>query len=274
MVATAPRMSVVPQQVPLVRSASWSGHRTASRLPRSRGALPGWPGAYLSAALFLPGAVRRCWARCQMFRPSSTKRIGLKARRGPARSGEADDYFKPLVEGDVLSASMPQRCIVALMFVLLLLGFVKVSMLVSALPLPQVFFYSCVAILAGMEFADFGTGVYHFSVDNYGSAKTPVVGSQIEAFQGHHEEPWTITYRDFCNNCFPTCVATMPFLVAFEIFCSAPFVLLWVRLAPRCKSGMIHEKPRNFHVKSQVLSEFQPIPSLDYYIGFEICLDT
>lgn len=25
------------------------------------------------------------------------------------------------------------------------------------------FFYSCVAILAGMEFADFGTGVYHFS---------------------------------------------------------------------------------------------------------------
>ena len=66
----------------------------------------------------------------------------------------------------------------------------------------QVFFLSCVAIVSGMEFADFGTGVYHFSaarrcqviwrqgvcwkcvVDNYGSAKTPIVGSQIEAFQG------------------------------------------------------------------------------------------
>ena len=30
---------------------------------------------------------------------------------------QADDYFKPLVEGDVLSASMPQRCIVGSMFV-------------------------------------------------------------------------------------------------------------------------------------------------------------
>ncbi|CAE7264193.1 FAD4L1, partial [Symbiodinium sp. CCMP2592] len=93
---------------------------------------------------------------------------------------------------------------------------------------------SCCCLLAlvlGVEFADFGTGVYHFSVDNYGSAETPIVGSQIEAFQGHHEEPWTITYRDFCNNCFPTCLATMPFLIAFEVFCSQPYVLLWAVVA-------------------------------------------
>ena len=112
---------------------------------------------------------------------------------------------------------------------------------------PQVLLYAC-AVVAGVEFADFGTGVYHFSVgaavrnpwgggtvepprrttkagegrygigsispslkgkhqtkaqasalgelfsrhplgfvrevDNYGSAQTPIVGSQIEAFQG------------------------------------------------------------------------------------------
>ena len=38
------------------------------------------------------------------------------------------------------------------------------------------------------------------------------------------------TWQDFPpgNNCFPTCMATMPFLVAFEVFCSTPFVLLWV----------------------------------------------
>ncbi|CAK9037255.1 Fatty acid desaturase 4-like 1 [Durusdinium trenchii] len=95
---------------------------------------------------------------------------------------------------------------------------------------PQVLLYAC-AVVAGVEFADFGTGVYHFSVDNYGSAQTPIVGSQIEAFQGHHEEPWTITYRDFCNNCFPTCIATMPFLLGFELFCPSPVVLLWAIVA-------------------------------------------
>lgn len=28
-----------------------------------------------------------------------------------------------------------------------------------------------------------------------------MVGSQIAAFQGHHRRPWTITEREFCNNC-------------------------------------------------------------------------
>lgn len=32
--------------------------------------------------------------------------------------------------------------------------------------------------------ADIGSGLYHFGVDNYGSKDTPVVGSQIAAFQG------------------------------------------------------------------------------------------
>ena len=48
--------------------------------------------------------------------------------------------------------------------------------------------------------ADFLTGVYHWGVDNYGDGDTPVVGQQIAAFQGHHQKPWTITQRQFCNN--------------------------------------------------------------------------
>jgi hypothetical protein len=43
-------------------------------------------------------------------------------------------------------------------------------------------------------------GVYHWSVDNYGDGSTPVFGRQIAAFQGHHQRPWTITQREFCNN--------------------------------------------------------------------------
>lgn len=37
-------------------------------------------------------------------------------------------------------------------------------------------------------------------VDNYGDGNTPVFGRQIAAFQGHHQRPWTITQREFCNN--------------------------------------------------------------------------
>eukprot|EP00873_Tetraselmis_striata_P027914 jgi/Tetstr1/448178/TSEL_035469.t1 len=57
-----------------------------------------------------------------------------------------------------------------------------------------------VAVAASYFASDFGTGVYHWSVDNYGSGETPIVGGQIAAFQGHHVRPWTITQREFCNN--------------------------------------------------------------------------
>lgn len=56
------------------------------------------------------------------------------------------------------------------------------------------------ALGASYFLSDFGTGVYHWSVDNYGSGDTPLVGGQIAAFQGHHVRPWTITQREFCNN--------------------------------------------------------------------------
>ncbi|GBG00164.1 fatty acid desaturase chloroplastic [Raphidocelis subcapitata] len=56
------------------------------------------------------------------------------------------------------------------------------------------------AVLAAYVLSDLGTGVYHWSVDNYGDGSTPVFGRQIAAFQGHHVRPWTITQREFCNN--------------------------------------------------------------------------
>ena len=61
-------------------------------------------------------------------------------------------------------------------------------------------------ILASYILADFGSGVLHWSVDNYGNGRTPVMGSIIAAFQGHHSAPWTITYRGFCNNVWKLCI--------------------------------------------------------------------
>mmetsp|Transcript_14108 Transcript_14108/g.29685 ORF Transcript_14108/g.29685 Transcript_14108/m.29685 type:complete len:357 (-) Transcript_14108:1006-2076(-) len=61
-------------------------------------------------------------------------------------------------------------------------------------------------IIASWILADFGSGVFHWSVDNYGNGKTPIMGNIIAAFQGHHSAPWTITYRGFCNNVWKLCI--------------------------------------------------------------------
>ena len=61
-------------------------------------------------------------------------------------------------------------------------------------------------VVASYILADFGSGVLHWSVDNYGNGRTPIMGSIIAAFQGHHSAPWTITYRGFFNNVWKLCI--------------------------------------------------------------------
>ncbi|XP_042478163.1 fatty acid desaturase 4, chloroplastic [Macadamia integrifolia] len=65
---------------------------------------------------------------------------------------------------------------------------------------PTMWLEPLLASYLGYLLADLGSGVYHWAIDNYGDASTLVVGSQIEAFQGHHKWPWTITRRQFANN--------------------------------------------------------------------------
>lgn len=67
------------------------------------------------------------------------------------------------------------------------------------------------AAVGAYYLSDLLTGIYHWSVDNYGDGNTPVVGEQIAAFQGHHREPWTITERQFCNNVHKVFKPALPF---------------------------------------------------------------
>ncbi|BBN13551.1 palmitoyl-[glycerolipid] 3-(E)-desaturase [Marchantia polymorpha subsp. ruderalis] len=80
----------------------------------------------------------------------------------------------------------------------------------------------CVSALAAYSLSDLGTGVYHWGVDNYGDAKTPVFGSQIDAFQGHHKRPWTITKRQFANNIHAIARPVALFLAPFLALPSNP----------------------------------------------------
>eukprot|EP00210_Caulerpa_lentillifera_P006755 g6455.t1 len=61
------------------------------------------------------------------------------------------------------------------------------------------------AVLTSFITADLLSGVYHWAIDNYGDKTSPMFGKQIEGFQRHHRYPWTITYRQFCNNIHPIC---------------------------------------------------------------------
>lgn len=81
-----------------------------------------------------------------------------------------------------------------------------------------------VAALGAYLAADLGSGVFHFFVDNYGDKDTPVLGTIIDAFQGHHKYPRTIVQRDYCNNVAGLCapqLAPLLLLAALPVGASA-----------------------------------------------------
>ncbi|CAM9107955.1 unnamed protein product, partial [Phaeothamnion confervicola] len=87
---------------------------------------------------------------------------------------------------------------------------------------PLMGFESVAAAIGGLLFADFFTGIFHFLVDNYGNGSTPVFGSVIEAFQGHHDSPWTITSRGFANNVHKICYGVLPLLALVALVGPGP----------------------------------------------------
>jgi len=129
------------------------------------------------------------------------------ARRVPI--GAAPEFS---IDDDSAVVTPLQRWLVASHFAVTLaslwtsLASLHVASLHDYLSIAGVFILSVVA-------GDFGTGVFHWSVDNYGSLKTPVVGSVCAAFQGHHKAPWTITFRPFVNNVYKIALGTIPALL-------------------------------------------------------------
>lgn len=89
---------------------------------------------------------------------------------------------------------------------------------------PEDFLQLGVGAFAAYILSDLGTGIYHWGIDNYGDATTPVFGAQIDAFQGHHQRPWTITKREFANNIHAIAKPAGMFLTPFLVLPSQPFV--------------------------------------------------
>ncbi|GAB4830029.1 Fatty acid desaturase 4, chloroplastic [Ancistrocladus abbreviatus] len=86
----------------------------------------------------------------------------------------------------------------------------------------------------GYILADLGSGVFHWGIDNYGDASTPVFGAQIEAFQGHHKWPWTITRRQFANNLHALARAVTFTVLPINLECNDPTLLGFVGMFSGC----------------------------------------
>lgn len=110
-----------------------------------------------------------------------------------------------------------------------------------------------VILLASWVLADLGSGILHWSVDNYGNGRTPIMGGIIAAFQGHHSAPWTITQRGFCNNVYKLCV---PFglVPAALLALAGPKVLLFGTAF--CVLEILSQE---FHKWSHMLSSETPV---------------
>ncbi|CAN4104041.1 unnamed protein product [Withania somnifera] len=86
----------------------------------------------------------------------------------------------------------------------------------------------------GYVLSDLASGIYHWGIDNYGSAKTPLFGSQIDAFQGHHKWPWTITRREFSNNLHALARAVTFTVLPINLLCNDSTTLAFVGICSGC----------------------------------------
>ena len=112
------------------------------------------------------------------------------------------------------------------------LTFLNLALAASAIPVHSAVDVVPIALTIALSIVvgDFGTGVFHWATDNYGSIKTPVFGSVCAAFQGHHVTPWTITFRSFANNVYKICYGTVPALLIVAAVPMEPLVKVFFTL--------------------------------------------
>jgi Lipid desaturase domain len=103
------------------------------------------------------------------------------------------------IAGDSTVETPYQRAVVAVHFLISGLNLYSAGThLLPTVVSPIDYIPLLMTVLLSTVLGDLGTGIFHWSVDNYGDIKTPVFGAVCVAFQGHHDTPWTITFRSFC----------------------------------------------------------------------------
>ncbi|KAL2472988.1 Fatty acid desaturase 4 [Forsythia ovata] len=82
--------------------------------------------------------------------------------------------------------------------------------------------------MVGYVLADLFSGIYHWAIDNYGCAKTPIFGNQIRLFQLHHETPWAIARQQMAKSLHVTARVLTFMVLPIVLLCSDPVLLGFV----------------------------------------------
>ncbi|KAA6416684.1 MAG: low CO2-induced protein [Trebouxia sp. A1-2] len=176
-----------------------------------------------SAAVSAPESVREETASSGASKEAAfavlERAVSVSDAEQPSTASTASSSKRETLESPEQLASTPEHRTLVGSAILLLAAIGGQG--VSGIHGPHQAAVAFAAVSAAYVLADFGTGVYHWSVDNYGSGATPIVGEQIAAFQGHHQRPWTITQRQFANNLHKVFKPSIPFSLAWLVASSA-----------------------------------------------------
>ncbi|KAL8046390.1 hypothetical protein ABFX02_08G174700 [Erythranthe guttata] len=84
------------------------------------------------------------------------------------------------------------------------------------------------AALIGYVAADLGSGIFHWAIDNYGGAETPIFGSQIESFRAHHQRPSDIIKCDTAGVLYVVAAVTTFAVLPFNVLSGDAALLVLV----------------------------------------------
>ena len=120
-------------------------------------------------------------------------------------------------------------------------GFVVLFAL-SALKLFVPIWFIPLALIAGWLLADLFSGLVHWTLDTFGSVRTPLFGPAfIRPFREHHADPREMTRHDFIEVNGASCLGCLPLLVAAAFLPMSAFIhsvcvffCLGILLANKC----------------------------------------
>src|SRR5688572_27307355 len=109
--------------------------------------------------------------------------------------------------------------------------------------------YVPLAALLGWILADLFSGLVHWSLDTFGSVRTPVVGPAfIRPFREHHADPQGMTRHDFIEVNGASCLGCLPFLFLSlqlngMVHAIVVFACLGILLTNQCHKWAHMDKP-------------------------------
>ncbi|KAL3639955.1 hypothetical protein CASFOL_014923 [Castilleja foliolosa] len=116
-----------------------------------------------------------------------------------------------------------------------LISLFKSILLISKLPFtPRTYLPLPLSAVLGYLLADLASGIVHWAFDNYGSARTPIFGPQIQSFLEHHQRPVEITKCETAGTAHTLAAAATVAITPLNLFNGDPSLLAFAGVFAAC----------------------------------------